>query len=431
MSDRSEPHNPPRPNPVRPAALDAAARETSDDLDAGAREVAAHAAEIHAAEIHAAETHAAETHAAEMRPAHAHAAPHDAIPLLEPERPVVRAVASSPTRAEVDDHASPCDGCGYDLRGRPGGGVCPECGRRIPRRIGHADGADGAGGASFGASLAGAWGASGGASSVRENASLGWRGLAVASLAPIGLLTPIPSNLSLGVPIAVALGFAPVFRLHGLGRIRTLPDAIVGPFRAEFGRMRRIQIVELVFVGAIVLYGAAGTFASIPAALLPLYRALILAWWMVAIEGVGLQLRLGHAFAQTLVDPSVLPSVARPLRAVRVAQLLLLAGALLIAVTSFTPVGSAAIGNAAWLLALLCILAAAVTGGYACLMAYGHAGLVAECIFEAEALRPKRSARVANDLRLNEFKSPPPSAPPPPRADGRPHWDDDEPMPLA
>lgn len=338
------------------------------------------------------------------------------IPILAPPPPPAAAPpppAAAPERRAVDEEAAPCPSCGYDLRGRPSGTVCPECGARVPKRVRRVAEDRNA------------------PSDVREESSGGWRGLAVASLAPIGLLTPIPSNLSLGVPIAVALGFAPVFRLHGLGRIRTLPDPILGPFRAEFGRMRRIQIVELVFVGAIVVYGAAGTFASVPAPLLPLYRALILAWWLVAIEGIGLQLRLGHAFAQTLVDPAVLPSVARPLRAVRVAQLLLLAGALLIAVTSFTPVGSAAIGNAARLVAFLCILPAAVAGGYACLMAYGHAGLVAECIFEAEALRPKRSSRVANDLRLNEFKAPPPSAPPPPRADGRPHWDDDEPLPLG
>lgn len=346
---------------------------------------------------------------------------HAGVPIAE-ERPDAAPVppAAAPNRRAVDDESAPCPSCGYDLRGRPGGAVCPECGTRVPKRVRRirsaADGAP--------------------TSGVREDSASGWRGLAVASLAPIGLLTPIPGNLSLGVPIAVALGFAPVFRLHAIGRIRTLPDPILAPFRGEFARMRRIQIVELVFVGAIVLYGAAGTFASVPAPLLPLYRALILAWWLVAIEGVGLQLRFGDAFARSLVDPSVLPSIARPARAVRAAQALLLVGAALIAVVSYasaggTNFGGAALSNGAWLFALLCIVAAAVTGGYACLLAYGHADLVAECVFEAEALRPKVSSRVASDLRLNEFRPPPPSVPPPPRADGRPHWDDDEPMPLG
>ena len=342
----------------------------------------------------------------------------------------------------MDDHASPCDGCGYDLRGRPGGGVCPECGRPIPRRVGHADGA---GGASFGASFAGAWGASGGAASVRENASLGWRGFAVASLAPIGLLTPIPANLSLGVPIAVALGFAPVFRLNTLARVRTLPDEILGPFRVELARMRTIQIVELVFVGGIVLYGAVGTFGSIPALLLPLYRALILAWWFVAIEGIVLQMRFGHALARTLVEPSLLPPIRRPVAAARVAQGLVLLGAGLGAVAAFGMPASSMPTNAALLVAFLLVFGAALAGGYACVMAYGHAGLVAECIFEAAALRPRRLPDI-----VNEFKPPPPasasaraaapaSAPHAPRVDGpsrggsagRRTWDDDDPLPLA
>ena len=352
MTDRSASHNPSRPNPVRPAALDAA---------------------------------------------DAPAAHEDTIPLLEPDAPTVRPVAASPRPAEVDDHASPCDGCGYDLRGRPGGGVCPECGRPIPRWVGGAGGAGGGGGGegeSFGASIADAFrgspGAAGGALGVRETASGGWRGFAVASLAPIGLLTPIPLKLSLGVPIAVALGFAPVFRLNTLARVRTLPDSILGPFRIELARMRAIQITELVFVGGIVLYGAVGTFGSIPAMLLPLYRAIILAWWFVAIEGLVLQMRFGHALARTLVDPAVLPPIGRPVAAARTAQLLLLAGAGLGATAAFGMPPASMLANASLVVSFLLLAAAAISGGSACVVAYGHAGMVAECIFEAPALRPPR-----------------------------------------
>jgi hypothetical protein len=373
LSQPINPSNDPRPNPVRPAAL---------DLGQTAHEVGPFA-------------------------------------LQSEDKPPVRAPAAShKPQTILDSETFPCSGCGYDLRGIASGRRCPECGTRIPsqrkrdealrvfqsldrshQRV--------VGQRKFIAPAQ---------ASARDEVDAGWRGLGSASLAPILLLTPLPYLLPFGVAIAVGLGFAPGFRLIALRRFNLLPEPLARDVRPQLTRLRRIGWVELGFALAVALFALAGTFGAIAARFLMLYHALIFGWWFVSIVGMELQIRAGDRLARLLVDPSVLPSVARPLRAARLAQISGLLGAgllgagLLIAAPLLK--GAMAMVWVAWPLLVL----AAAAGAYLCFSAREHAQVVAECVIECDALRPSQSED---------------GPPPPPSSHQQSKRDDDEPIPLA
>ena len=85
--------------------------------------------------------------------------------------------------------------------------------------------------------------------------------------------------------------------------------------------------------------------------------------------------------------------------------------------------------TAAAVLMVLLLVVAAALGGYACLMAFGHATMVAECIFESESLgAPSRTP--IDDPAAPFLETPEPKSTRA-QSDGRPAWEDDDPVPLA
>lgn len=331
------------------------------------------------------------------------------IPIEQEDELAKPPARESRPRSKVAQTAQPCGGCGYDLRGLPTGGRCPECGTRIPKRVRRVILGDGN-------------------YAPRSDYSGAWRSFGPAALAPIGLLTPLPYALPFGVGLAVALGFAPLFRLHALKRLAEMPDAVRAPVAAQLAAQRRWQLAEAAMVACVAAYALVATFAFIPAAFVPVYQVLLMVWWLVAINGVIGLVTTGHAFASTLVDPTALPPIGRIFRAGRIAQACAAFGFTFASLGghAFNP-GTAQVA-AAVLMVLLFVVAAAL-GGYACLMAMGHATMVAECIFESEALGAPRPAPI-DDPSEPSLESPE-VRPPRAQADGRPASDDDDPVPLA
>jgi len=247
---------------------------------------------------------------------------------------------------------------------------------------------------------------------------------------PVVLLTPFPFLLPFGAPVAAAVGFAPIFRIVALRKFALLPDSIGDGWRPELSRLRTLIAVEIVFTGLVWIFSIAGTFSMIPAALVPAYFTLLVLWWIVSISSIAQQLRAGHLLALRLVDPSVLPSIARARWAAIAGRLL---AALGIAAFAFALTGApkGTMHTATGLVGYGSMLLAAIAGGYACVMAFGHAPMVAECIHEAEALGAPRRRRPDDPDDPEDSRTPPPAPIAPPDADDRPAWERDERIPLA
>ena len=324
------------------------------------------------------------------------------LPMVE-EPSAPRPPATTRTRRAVGDAPHPCPGCGYDLRGLPAGGRCPECATKIPRRVRVIP-------------------SSPESRELRFEVAAAWSGLSVVALAPILLLTPLPYILPFGMPLAVAVGFAPCFRLVALRKFDRLPEAFAQIVAAPVRRLRALQIAELGFVAIVLVFAVGGTAGAIPGSLVWMYDATLLAWWLVAMATVSAQLRGGHAIAAQMVDPTILPSVDRPVRSALLARIVGGAG-VVVGVAATTLAAGTALAAPAALVGLLLLLTAAGLGVHACLLAYGHAPIVAECMIESELLR-EGPAPDAGEGETDPLDPPPPSSPP-----GT--WEDEERVPLA
>ncbi len=317
--------------------------------------------------------------------------------------------------AAVDDSAFPCKTCGYDLRGQRSGTRCPECGTVIPKRerttLGGAARAEKS-------------------SEHRDELMRAWQSLGFAALAPALLLTPLPFLLPWGVAIAIALGFAPAFRLFALRSFRRLPDSVRAAALPAFARMIRAQRVELGFVAVIGIYAFLATFGLLPQRAAPFYNALILAWWCVAAAGMGAQLRLGRLIAENLIDRESLPTVgwARTLLGIRVSFLLVVLGACAMFLATVVLKPDSTPAAICGVVGTLALLMAAIGFGACALFTRAYADIVAECIFESDAfrVRPRSRPFAVGENDVASPAQPPRNAPRPPQPP-----DDDTPIPLA
>jgi len=381
LSDPHDPHSPQLPpKPIRPTMLDELRIE--DDPDDPVEVLATPTV---------------------VRRSDTTPAPHDA--------PSTRA------RSEPGDLPHLCRGCRYDLRGLPLGAHCPECGRKIPRKPRATPKPDQR-------------------LSVRESFATSWRGLAVPSLAPVLLLTPLPYGLPWGIVVPVCVGFAPAFRLLSMRRFEGLPEPFASNYLRPFRLARAMQWVEIAFAAAAALCAAVGSIGSLSdlfgKSWVAAYFLIVSGWWWIAIGSLRMQLSFGERVAEDMTDASALPhtTVRKAKLVAFLAQSLALVGIGFMAVgrnydpttdpeALFSPVG-------------LGLVALASLGGvYVALVARGHASLVAECIHESPVLRlydPIPTNPLIDEDDLGQPK-PPPAATrftPPGAAP-----DDDEPIPLA
>jgi len=332
-----------------------------------------------------------------------HAESGEPIPIVDsPARPPAPPARRSAPREAADELTAPCRSCGYDLRGLPSGGRCPECGTKIPkvvRRIATAVLKQ----------------------ELRGDLADAWRSFGVTALAVIPLGTPLPSLLPFGVSIAVALGFAPLFRLHALKRLREMPATMRAPVDARMRVLERWQCIEACCVALVGVYALAATFAFVPKVAGIAYPVLLAVWWLIALHFVAQLLRTGDALAGTLIDRSVLPPIGRAVLAARIAQVAGGIGFLANLAGSFGPAGPAAAQTAALVAMTVLGLVAFVLSGYACIVAAGHTTTVGDCIYEAEIFRTRDPDD--DDER---------GGAPPPLPDAKPGtWEDEERVPLA
>ena len=340
--------------------------------------------------------------------------PYVPIPLAPRPAPAVRPPARRTAPAEpAEELSAPCRSCGYDLRGLPSGGRCPECGTTIPRihrRI---------------------------ATSVQQQdlrveTSGAWRSFGITALAVIPLATPLPYLLPIGVTIAVALGFAPLFRLHALKRLRELPPSMRAPVDARLRALERWQRIETFCVALVGGFALVATFAIVPKSFAIAYPILLAIWWLIALEGIVQILVTGDALAGTLIDRSVLPLIQRPVRAARLAQVTGGLGFLANIAGSFGLSGSESAKTAA-LVAMVGLGFIAFAGGtYACIVAAGHTTTVGDCIYEAEIFRTRNADDEPDEGPLLRGMAMGDSEPPPPPPNAKPStWEDEERIPLA
>jgi len=319
-----------------------------------------------------------------------------------------------PIEPAADRAPRPCRSCRYDLRGLPAGGRCPECGTTIPKAL-----------RKPASPLE--------RESVREAFGSAWRSLAIPSLAPLLLLTPMPFSLPWGIVVPIVVGFAPWFRLLAMRRFAVLPEPFASMFERDLGLLRRLQWVEIAFAVVAALCAAIGTFSILPKAWVPVYFAVICGWWWAAMGILRFQLAVGERIAESLSDPAALPR--QPVRRARIWAFLGQALALLgvgLAIAGMLFGSDERPGSILLPVGLVLVAGASLSGVYVALVAQGHAHLVAECIHENPELA-SHDPLPFNPL-LEEADA---GSGRPPRAETRftpphaPPEDDDTPIPLA
>ena len=301
-----------------------------------------------------------------------------AIPVLD-DRPTG---ARSPDIEAPEDAPFPCPTCKYDLRGRPGGARCPECGSKIPTRKRSElppagslvnTGAD--------------------ESNPRLNLFNSWHGLSTWCAPSPVLISPLPYLLPIGVGIAACLAFCPAFRLSLLRAHAAMPESVIRIYRSEFDRLVRLERLQLVIAGATVLVSILATTGALFGHFGPIYQAALVAWWFVALAGLAAQVRLGDVLSRGVVDADVLP-LEIPRRIVSgivitaavggVGALTLLALSVLGRYTNLVDGGGV---DVIWALAGCCTLIALIGHGLCVWASLTHATMVANCVYESKLLR--------------------------------------------
>ncbi|MFM7051459.1 MAG: hypothetical protein ACKOYN_04905, partial [Planctomycetota bacterium] len=255
------------------------------------------------------------------------------------------------------DEAFPCDSCGYDLRGRPSGARCPECGtvipRRRPQRVSHGTAE----------------------SLVREHAFDASTVLAWTSLGAVVVAVGAPWLGALGMALAACVALAPLFRVFALRWLGEIPEPLLAGARRELTRMRVANWFEFALGAMTALFTVLGSAGLVPAGSRAFYLTLVGCWFSAIIATMWLQTRLSDALAPQLVEEGEIPTC--PTGHGR--KVLAAAAALLAAATAFG--GASAAANAPeWLgltSALLFVLGGLATTA-ACLTVAAQALLLGQ-----------------------------------------------------
>ena len=313
-----------------------------------------------------------------------------------------------PSGDDLIDAPSPCGQCGYDLRGNRRGALCPECGAVVER-----------------SALRPKFGTAGELErfDLRDSLSRAWHTLGFLCLIPIALLSPLPCLLPFGVGFSICFGFAPAFRLFAIRAFARLPDEIRRPIASELAHLKRVQIVELCFVGLIAVYAFVATFGLTDRSITPIYYSLILGWWCVSAAGIGAQLRLGKKLSELCVSPALLPvaNITIALRGIRACFSIALIAAGLIAYGTTASISMPVLAKACSIVGLIALVGVSI--GFACcaIFARGHAVLLAERIFLSSVLREATGEPIARKM-IDQVGARVIAATPP---------HDDTPIPLA
>lgn len=294
------------------------------------------------------------------------------------------AASFPPAPIAVADVAVPCATCGYDLRGRPGGARCPECGATIPLRSRPQS-------TSF-------------ASTNHRDALFNcWYGLSASCVFPALLITPLVFLVPLGVGAAVCLGFGPLFRLAALRGLDALPPVILGPARSGLVMLRRLERAQLVIAGLVALGAALATMSALGPWAVPLYHVALVVWWLVSLAALRTQVRFGDQLSRRLVEQDTLPleipqRISKGLLATlafgAIVAAVLIASAILTLSSSTPSRAGSGFGVAVACFAPLVGFA----GHLACAWgARAHAILVANCAFESPLLRVDPNRRTADE----------------------------------
>lgn len=307
--------------------------------------------------------------------------------------------ASGDVREEVAEGPVLCHRCKYDLRGRPGGARCPECGEiiRPPKRI-RIELPEGE------------------RKSARDALFDAWHLIAGSSLASVALVSPLVFALPIGVAIASCIGFAAAFRLSAMRNFSHLPKPLHEPIDRTARWWRRNEHIQAAIAIAVTAGGLLSTVGVVGPRAIPLYYLALVAWWMFCANAIVTQLRLGDRLSQILVDPEVLPLEAAQ-RAIRWMRLNAVVGAAggLLAVYCTVSWGAGSrlpFASAAGQLATIVLLGATAFQCVIAIHARAHAILVANCVFESEYFRAdpnRRSRRVEADANDDSPDAVPPA----------------------
>jgi hypothetical protein len=304
---------------------------------------------------------------------------HPAAPQQPAPQPQQPPAAASAKRAEATaDGPVLCPRCKYDLRGRPGGARCPECGTVIGGRVRLAL-------------------RPGERRSARDSLFDAWQRLAGTSIASVVLASPLVYMFPVGVAIATCVGFSPAFRVVALRAFDQLPGPLREPEARSLDIWRKLERIQVAIAALITVGGLLSTVGIVGPWALPLYCLALTVWWALAATTSMLQLRLGDRLSQVLVDPAVLPLEVVPkiMRWLRITAIAGVVGGSLAAYGSIRLGGGAKLpfadaAGSAWPLIILATMVGQIVVS---LHARAHAVLVANCFFESDYFRENPNLR--------------------------------------
>lgn len=318
---------------------------------------------------------------AEPEPPAAGSAPAPTV-IRPPDAPA--ATARSMPAEEAADGPVLCPRCKYDLRGRPGGARCPECGTLIQGRVRIAL-------------------KPGERRTARDTLFDAWQRFSGSSLVSIIVVSPLVYALPLGVAIASCAGFGAAFRLFALREFALLPGPLREPVDRSLALWRKLELAQIAIAVLITIGGLLSTIGVLGPGAIPFYYFALTAWWALAAGALFIQLRVGDRLSQLLVDASVLPLEVVP-KLVRWLQATAIAGVIAGVLATYSAIRlpgagllpyAGTVANAASLILLGAMVAQIIVA----IHARAHAVLVANCFFESDYFRanPNRGKQERDD----------------------------------